>query len=330
MSARSDIEWTTHTWPLTRGCSRKPVECDNCYAMNMAHRFSWGHHLTRRHTVRLPVLGSEGRRVVEDMVDWSGAVDLNVDALDQPLRWREGAKIFVCSGSDLFHPKVPFEFIAAGFGVMAVAQRHTFQVLTKHTQRMAEFFAWLEAGGPLSGHDRRSTPSEVIHSAAFTRFSQRGARRFADMVWNHQPSPWPLPNVWCGTSVGIRSAKSRIDALRQVPASVRFLSIEPLLEDLGELDLSDIGWVIVGGESGARARPMHPDWARSIRDQCEAAHVPFFYKQNGAFGPSELFSHCRGRRHVFADGQEVVRVGKKKAGRELDGVQHNDMPPASL
>lgn len=326
MSARSDIEWTTHTWPVTRGCSRMPIECDNCYAIGMAHRFSWGHHLTRRHTVRLPVLDSDGRRVVEDMVDWTGHVDLVHDVLDQPLRWREPAKIFVDSGSDLFHPKVPFEFLEIVFGVMAVAEQHTFQLLTKRPEREAEFFRWLESGGSHSVDRRPMSPSDLVHSAAFTHFSQRGDRRFADKVWNHGSSTWPLPNVWCGTSVGIRSAKPRIDALREVPAAVRFLSIEPLLEDLGELDLSGIGWVIVGGESGPRCRPMHPDWARSIRDQCATADVPFFYKQHGAYGPAEQFGQCGGRRHVFDDGQEVVRVGKKKAGRELDGRVHNGMP----
>lgn len=330
MSARSEIEWTTHTWPVTRGCTRKRVECDNCYAMGMAHRFDWGRHLTRRHTVRLPVIGSDKRRTVEDMVDWNSTVDLVHDVLDQPLRWREAAKIFVCSGSDLFHPKVPFDFLEIVFGVMAVADRHTFQILTKRPERMAEFLGWLETGGSRIGQDHRPGPSDLVHSAAFTHFSQLGARRFADRVWNHGRSPWPLPNVWCGTSVGIRDAKPRVDALRKVPAAVRFLSIEPLLEDLGELDLSGVGWVIVGGESGTRARPMHPDWARSIRDQCESAGVPFFYKQHGAFGPAEQFENCGGRRHVFEDGQEVIRVGKKKAGRQLDGKLHDAMPETAV
>lgn len=317
MAAKSDIEWTGHTWNVTRGCSRVSPECDNCYAMNMAHRFPWGRHLTRKHPVKLKVLGSDARREV-DMVDWTGKVETHPDVLSQPLRWRDPAKIFVCSTSDLFHPKIPFEYVAKVFGVMAASEHHTFQVLTKRPERMAAFFRWLE--------DQDLSPSNEVQFAAFTHFFDREEKRFADRVWGHAKVLWPLPNVWCGTSVGVRERKPCIDSLRDVPASVRFLSIEPLLEDLGELDLSGIGWVIVGGESEARARPMHPDWARSVRDQCEDADVPFFYKQNGAYGPGEQFSHCGGRRHVFDDGQELVRVGKKKAGRHLDGRLHDAMP----
>lgn len=165
-----------------------------------------------------------------------------------------------------------------------------------------------------------------MQTAALDHFNARGQHRFARQVEEQASSPWPLPNVWCGTSVGVRDAKHRIDALRRVPAAVRFLSLEPLLEDLGELDLRGIGWVIAGGESGARARPMHPDWARSIRDQCAAAGVPFFYKQHGRFGPVAQLQGCGGRRHTFEDGLEVVAVGKKKAGRTLDGRIHNAMP----
>lgn len=317
MAARSEIEWTGHTWNVSTGCSRVGPECDNCYAMNMAHRFKWGKHLTRKHPVKLKVVGGGPRREV-DMVDWTGAIDLHPDRLSMPLRWRDPAKVFVCSTSDLFHPKVPFEFIAAVFGVMATAERHIFQLLTKRAARKVEFFEWLE------GH--KFDPSTVVHAAAFNHFSKAGERRFADMVSDHSRVPWPLPNVWCGTSVGVRDAKHRIDELREVPAAVRFLSIEPLLEDLGELDLRGIGWVIAGGESGSRARPMHPDWARSIRDQCDADEVPFFYKQHGRFGPADQLDGCRGRTHTFDDGQTVIGVGKKKAGRILDGCVHDGMP----
>lgn len=318
MARQSKIEWTGPTWNIAKGCSRVGPECDNCYAMNMARRFEWGRHLTRRHTVKLKVIGDGPRRQVDDMVDWTGAVELHPDLLSEPLRWQQPDKVFVCSGSDLFHPKVPFEFIAAAFGVMATAERHTFQLLTKRAARMAEFFRWLE--------QQDLSPSQEVRWRAMSHFSDRKEKRFADQVEEHPCSPWPLPNVWCGTSVGVREAKPRIDDLREVPAAVRFLSLEPLLEDLGELDLRGIGWVIAGGESGSRARPMHPDWARSIRDQCDAADVPFFYKQHGRFGPADQLDGCRGRRHTFDDGQEVVGVGKKKAGRELDGRLHDAMP----
>jgi protein gp37 len=314
MAARSDIEWTTHTWNPVTGCTRVSAECDNCYAMNMAHRFDWGKHLTRTRSLRLKTVGSDQVREVTT-IDWNGLVDLHPDRLTEPLRWREGVTIFVCSTSDLFHHSVPFHFIAAVFGIMAAAPRHSFQVLTKRPERMAEFFAWL---------DSFTMPPEVgLLRRALEHVDDK---RLADRIRTQPPSPWPLPNVWCGTSVGVQEAKPRISQLQSVPAAIRFLSLEPLLEDLGELDLSGIHWVIAGGESGPRARPMHTDWVRKIRDQCATADVPFFFKQHGAYGPAEAFSLCGGRRYTFDDGQEVVRVGKKKAGRELDGVLHDAMP----
>jgi len=313
MAARSEIEWTTHTWNVTTGCSRVGPECDHCYAMGMAHRFDWGQHLTRRHEVELDLL--DGRRRV-DIVDWNGTIDIHRDRLDRPLRWREPSKVFVCSTSDLFHPKVHFEYIAAAMGVMAAARRHTFQLLTKRPGREAEFFRWLFEDGAKG----------AIWQTLYSHARQAGVPEHRIHEEMGSPWPWPLPNVWCGTSVGTQSAKARIDELREVPAVIRFLSIEPLLEDLGELDLRGIGWVIVGGESGPRARPMHADWARSIRDQCAREKIPFFFKQYGRFGPAEQLEGCRGRHHVFGDGTRVVAVGKKKAGRLLDERLHDAMP----
>lgn len=311
MAANSTIEWTEHTWNPVTGCTRVGPECSNCYAMNMAHRFDWGEHLTRVHKVHLEQV--DGSRKSVEMVDWNGEVDVHPHLLTMPLRWRSGAKVFVCSTADLFHHRVPFRFTAAVFGVMAAAPAHTFQVLTKRPARMAEFISLVESG---------ALPSQSLCTTAADQIQQK---HLADRVRATTPS-WPLPNVWLGTSVGVRAAKYRIDDLRAIPAAVRFLSLEPLLEDLGELDLSGIGWVIAGGESGARARPMHPDWVRSIRDQCNAAKVPFFFKQHGAFSPAQTHGHCSGSRFSFADGQEVVRVGKKKGGRQLDGRTHDGMP----
>jgi len=181
------------------------------------------------------------------------------DLLDAPRRWREPRLVFVNSMSDLFHDDVPDDFIRAVFDVMRDTPRHTFQVLTKRSKRLARLAPHLE---------------------------------------------WPA-NVWMGVSVETARYRFRIDHLRQVPASVRFISAEPLLGPLGRLDLTGIGWVIVGGESGPRARPMELSWGREVRDQCLANDVRFFFKQWGGRTP-------------------------KAGGRSLDGRTWDDMPVAAL
>ncbi len=214
----------------------------NCYAATFAERFRGvpGHPYEQGFDLRLVP-----------------------EKLPEPFRWRTPRRVFVNSMSDLFHEGVPDAYIADVCRVMASANWHTYQVLTKRATRLRDMLT-----GPLA-------------SAA------------------------ALPNVWWGVSVeDRRHGLPRIDALRAAPASVRFLSIEPLLEDLGTLDLTGIGWVIVGGESGHGARPMHPEWVRSIRDQCAAAGVPFFFKQWGG-------------------------VHKSRAGRELDGRHHDEAPPST-
>lgn len=182
--------------------------------------------------------------------DWTGEVRCMPERLEQPLRWRDSRMVFVDSMSDLFHPAVPQEFIERVFSVMDEAQRHTFQILTKRPQRMA------------------------------------GLLRSDNNTW----PVWPLPNVWLGVSVeDQRYADLRISHLLATPAAVRFLSIEPLLSPVDITpwietghDRGGIDWVIVGGESGPGARPMRPDWVRALRDQCDTAGVPFFFKQAGA------------------------------------------------
>jgi protein gp37 len=186
--------------------------------------------------------------------------------LDQPLRWTRPRLVFVNSMSDLFHVGVPVEYVADVFDVMAAASWHTFQVLTKRADRMRAFSVVRE-GSPVDG--------------------------------NVNP---PSGNVWLGVSVEDRKyGVPRIEELRQTVAAVRFLSIEPLLEDLGDVDLSHIDWAIVGGESGAGARPIDPVWVRRLRDQCSEHGVAFFFKQWGG-------------------------LQKKIAGRLLDGVTHDAMP----
>ncbi len=263
MAANSSIEWTERTWNPVLGCSIISPGCHNCYAMTMARRLkamalsdiaSGRNPGRKRHYIE--VIGTDGR--------WNGKLVLVPEALPDPLDWKAPQMIFVNSMSDLFHESLPVDDIRKVCEVMATANHHTYQVLTKRADRLLELLS-----GPL--------------------------RKYAE-----------LPNVWWGTSVeNRRHGLPRIDYLRQAPAAVRFLSVEPLLEDLGELDLTGIHWVIVGGESGVRARKMEADWARSIRDQCVKAGVKFFFKQ--------------------WSGRNV-----KAAGRELDGTKWDEMPKAEI
>jgi protein gp37 len=239
MSDHSKIEWTDATWNPVRGCTLVSPGCAHCYARTFAERFRGvpGHPYEQGFDLRL---------VPEKLRD--------------PLRWTTRRRIFVNSMSDLFHADVPDGYIEACVHVMQIADWHTYQVLTKRSERLRDL---------LSANLRRVAA---------------------------------LPHIWWGVSVENRKhGLPRIENLRAAPAAVRFLSIEPLLEDLGQLDLRGIDWVIVGGESGAGARPMKREWVASIRDQCRRAAVRFFFKQWGG-------------------------VRKGETGRELDGRTHDDMP----
>lgn len=217
------------------------------------------------------------------------------EKLEDPLKWKKPRMVFVNSMSDLFQDGVPDWFIGNVFSVMEGTRRHTYQVLTKRAERMekwvSDFDVWLRYAG--------------------------------DTVF-----PKKLSNVWLGVSVEDRKyGLPRIDHLRRTPAVVRFLSCEPLLEDLGEIDLTGIHWVIVGGESGRNARPMRPEWARSLRDQCQAAGVPFFFKQWGPWAwDDQLLSDGLAVEQAFPVSNGPVRVSKKVAGRLLDGREWNEFP----
>lgn len=270
------------------------------------------------------------------------------ERLEDPLRWRRPRMVFVNSMSDLFHADVPDKFIAQVFTVMALAPRHTFQVLTKRPGRMASMLR-PRAGGPFDGLPvTYSDFSDLVARSALHHCKTTGLKP----DWPEAPDgsglpylEWPLPNVWLGTSVETQKwADVRMPKLLETPAAVRFLSCEPLL---GPIDLygsavaplqrivpSDadegtgpIDWIIVGGESGPGARPMHPDWARSLRDQCVAAGVPFFFKQWGAWVPGGPGTGLWN----LATGEQILdvpmrHVGKKAAGRELDGRTWEEFP----
>ncbi len=237
MAAGSSIEWTEATWNPTTGCDKISPGCKHCYAERMAKRL---------HAMGQPNYRNGFRLTLHDHM------------LELPLTWRKPRTVFVNSMSDLFHVDVPLAFIQQVFAVMRQASWHTFQVLTKRADRLAEL------SGQLS---------------------------------------WPA-NVWMGVSVESQPYVSRIDALRRSGAQMRFLSLEPLLGALPGLDLRAIDWVIVGGESGPKARPVDLKWVTDIRDQCVEARVPFFFKQWG------------GR-------------NKRATGRELEGRTWDEMPASA-
>jgi protein gp37 len=234
MATTSSIEWTEMTWNPVTGCTKISQGCKNCYAERM--------------TKRLTAMGSDRYR--------NGfRVTLHPDSLDTPRKWKQGRVVFVNSMSDLFHDDIPLPYIQRVFKTMQDCPHHTFQVLTKRSERLAELASRL---------------------------------------------PWP-ENVWMGVSVEDSRVIHRIADLQLVPAAVRFLSLEPLIGPLDDVPLDGIGWVIVGGESGPRARPMKKEWARSILRQCRAARVPFFFKQWGG-------------------------VRKDLTGRTLNGKIYDEMP----
>jgi protein gp37 len=284
--AQTSIEWTDRTWNPIRGCSRVSEGCRHCYAESIAARFS--HGVFKGFAERTP----DGPR-------WTGEVVLMKDKLLEPLSWREPSRVFVNSMSDLFHEKLPDDSIDQVFAVMALTPQHTYQVLTKRPNRM---LAYLTARYVRDGVS--AFASEIAGDPA------------PDMVVRF----WPLLNVWLGVSVEDQAtADERIPLLLQTPAAVRFISAEPLLESVsiygalttycasetcccylygtapGESEnrhdkvfrwcgqqSRHLDWVIVGGESGPKARPFDVAWARSMVRQCESVSVPVFVKQLGS------------------------------------------------
>jgi len=320
--SKSKIEWTDEVWNPVSGCTRVSAGCDNCYAAKMTKRLA-----------KIESTKDKYGGLINDGKDhFNGVVKTHFDELQTPLRWRRPRRVFVNSMSDLFHPSVPFEFIDQVFAVMALTPRHTYQILTKRPERMAEY----------TKHGRFK--NIVLASSEFKR-----------------PDEWidaeyPLENVWLGTSVEDQdTADERIPHLLQCPAAVRFLSCEPLLGEVnfrwtgwaekvpglsyreclekhGLINqyegIKGIHWVIVGGESGPNARPMHPDWVRSIRDQCIDSGTPFFFKQWGEYAPADHDTPIPD--HVFKKSPKfdgaVWRFGKNKTGRQLDGLEWNQYP----
>ena len=307
MSDRTHIEWTDATWSPVTGCTKVSAGCEHCYIE------------------RTPPFRMNGRKFDQPGIGGTTGVQLHPDRLWKPVTWRKPRKVFVCSMADLFHDDVPDEYIAKVFAVMARTPQHTFQVLTKRHARMRS----------------------LLSSQNFENEALFELRYPLSMTSRSEPLPsWPLPNVWLGVSAEDQQwADIRIPALLETPAAVRWVSAEPLLgpinfrpwfwsADRDEV-LPGLDWLVAGGESGPGARPMHPEWARDLRDQCEEAGVPFLFKQWGEYGylddlPADTWMSVDVKWNPvwahFPDG--MVRVGKRAAGRVLDGQTHDEYPAA--
>lgn len=308
----SKIEWTERTWNPFAGCSVTSAGCKNCYAMRMAGRL-------QKMNPDSHYAGTT--KVVNDQVVWTGKIAVVSDAKwTEPLRRKTPTVYFVNSMGDMFHPNVSDELIDRAFAVMAHSPQHTFQILTKYPERMRVYFDFY-------GHGTN-------HRSVGIWLAQRHDIDFDD----HRSIELPLPNVWLGVSVESADHLGRLDALRETPAAIRFVSFEPLLGPINDVNFTDIDWAIIGGESGKGSRPMHPDWALSLRDQCLETRTLFFFKQWGAFSPidpvnqledapqSQTFRSGVAGFHEFPDGHQMQRVGKSHAGRLLDGQIWNERP----
>lgn len=272
--AKSDIEWTEDVWNPVRGCKLVSQGCTNCYAMKQAHRFSGpgGKYegLTRLRTKGGPVWTGEFREVPEK--------------LDDPIHRKKPTTYFVNSMSDAFGEGVSDEFIAAIFGVMAATPQHIYQMLTKRAERLPKWFEWSADG------DRVRDTGDAI------------AGRMQWCHANEETWPWPLPNVHLGVSVEHPDCVSRIDELRKTPASVRWVSFEPLLADIGHIDLTDIHWIVIGGESGNGARKCDVQWIRKLVHCATEQSVAVFVKQLGAKPFSSVGDVPQHRAHIGQDG----------------------------
>lgn len=332
MSSATGIPYLDAMWPVVTGCSKVSESCRNCWACRLA--------ATRLHkNPRYAGLAFKRTftgfrdgvwRDADGSYDWTGDVKLHPDLLDTPLRWRKPRKIGVCFTGDLFHENVPDEFIDKVMEIIAFRQRHTFLILTKRPGRMREYFC----------SPRTHVKIAYVVTNGFNPYKEKPYIT----VYNPNGITWPLPNLWLGvTAENQEQADIRIPHLLQIPAAVRFVSIEPMLGPISfrwagwcpipfnkatgvtnDRDgLRMLDWIICGGESGPNARPMDPDWARLLRDQCQKAGVPFWFKQWGEF---RLFADVCSTDDVSLSEPLYQRVGAKAAGNILDGERREELP----
>jgi protein gp37 len=316
MGKNTGIEWTDSTWNPIRGCSRVSEGCRNCYAESVAARFS-GPGQAYEGLAEFNVIG-EGKPEERVESRWTGAVRLIESHLEDPIRWKAPRKIFVNSMSDLFHDAVKDDWLVQIFAVMQACPQHTFQVLTKRPERMRD---WINE----SNRDLVSLAGEEL----------AGRRGWCHA---HEDSNWPLRNVQLGVSIEDQeSANHRLPILAQTSAAVRIVSYEPALGPVKfetalpkQEERCSLNWIICGGESGPRARPMDPEWARSARRFCSDYQIPFFFKQWGEWLPydqlTELAQDCMSE-WVKNDAEaRAYRMGKHNAGAILDGVEWKEFP----
>lgn len=344
------ISWADATWNPFVGCTRVSQGCVGCYAEGFAARFS------------KPGMAYDGvARFVKKQARWTGVVKLVPSRIAAPLKWRKPKLVFVNSMSDLFHERATLAMIDLVFAVMMIADHHTYLILTKRPERQRDYF------------NDPETPRRVAEAMAKLRQYAPRSKGLGDRIARARGSRWPAPHIWAGTSAEDQAtAAERVPLLQATRAHRRFLSAEPLLGPIDleaiRLNLGDgffgdalhwnhrsafeerrypgLDWVISGGESGARARPWHPRWAQHLATQCDAAGVPFHWKQNGAWLPySDVILHMRNipslsRRintpkfhktnvaTVTADHVAVsmCRLGASKTGRALDGGVRDAFP----
>ncbi len=365
----SKIEWTGKTWNFLKGCNLVSKGCENCYAMRMAWRLQNNPKMAKEYE-------GTARKTAGGKIQWTGKVNIDKERMLLPLQVKKPTVWFVNSMSDLFHESVPFEIIDRAFAVMVTAMQHTFQILTKRPRRMLEYF------NRENFQDYITTAIAEMaqeNDAYYEEFSTGSSRVFEFGL--------PVDNIWLGVSIeDQKTANERLPLLLKVPSAVRFLSCEPLLgpidfykpSDVWPADinhpwrngpiLQGIHWVICGGESGPGARPMHPYWARSLRDQCQSVGISFFFKQWGEYLPFEISAQapfwrdCATNEEYDGHGMNFtnpetdqpgrfmgaswydsmesiimnvesggldcnyLKVGKKKAGRLLDGQLYDQFP----
>lgn len=369
MGDKSKIEWTESSFNPVRGCSRISPGCQNCYAERYAARFCGAGETDQSGEVILTAgpFHTFATRTPSGP-RWTGKVALIPEKLTIPYHWKRGRRVFVCSLSDLFHEDLPFGSIALVWAAMAAAPQHDYQVLTKRASRLPEFFEWLKTVA-------------ASHAATLTNGQPFTELDVLNFLWLQAGGPcalpkqaWPLPHVSVGVSVEDQPrADERIPHLLRTPAAARWISYEPALGPVdfeninlngdslnaltGEVcssettcicdDFPSLDWIVVGGESGPGARPMHPDWPRRVRDQCQkfGNQTPFFFKQNGEYLPASIAHQPSRLVWLNTDGRTInsgdpeedeIRsndgwkcmgwVGKKAAGRVLDGRTWDEYP----